>query len=244
MCEIGYKQIIKKGLFNHAFQPIFSLESRTVIGYECLLRPHNQINPETLFDYAKSLNMLYLLDTASIRKGIEVFSKSVYSDDLLFLNIYPSSLLNSNFQNFIVEALHKNKFNSDQIVLEINEKEVVNHKQLTRIIDKLKCVGIKFAIDDLGSGHSTIGLAQLIQPNVIKLDRTYANNLESDTTKQREIQSIISTFANDTLVILEGIETSKELTIAKDLRIEGGQGYYLGKPASIPQVRLRKRMLS
>ncbi|MFV8827728.1 EAL domain-containing protein [Alkalihalobacterium sp. APHAB7] len=229
-----FDELMKENDFYHFIQPIYNIQSWKKYGYEVLLRS-NLGAPNLLFDYAKQNNRLYELDTGSIEKVFtsDDIVNSVKSE-LLFINIFPSTLLNPMFPMFILDLKNQTKLSCKQVVFEINESEVVsNIITLKERIEMLKEYGFLIAIDDLGNGWSSLSQIIELRPHFAKLDRYFSLKLSSSLDKQAMIQALVTYCQlNNIQLILEGLEYEIDLASAKVLGVPMGQGYLLGRPES------------
>lgn len=222
--------------FHHCFQPIYSLSNGNKKGIEALLRT-SKGTPNTIFGQAKQTNRLYELDTQSIHKAIWNCSVAgnAMKEGLLFLNVFPSTLLNPNFPSFINKILTEHMLPCQHIVFELNETEQTfgfgNSGILKERILFLKKYGFLIAIDDIGKGWSSLSTLIDLEPSFAKLDRYFSINLSTSPKKQMMISSLVQYCSNNQIeLVLEGIEKEEDLHVAKDLGIQLGQGYLLGKP--------------
>lgn len=222
----------------HVYQPIYELSDFTILGYEAFIRPNDyKDNIENVFIEAKKQNYLYELDTISIKNAVFTFFEKEFTNTKLFINVFPSTLINPSFIPFLEELMKQVDKPLNRIVLEINEaEEILDFNQLRKIITILKNKGIMFAIDDFGKGLISIKNVIELEPDIVKLDRFFSSNLFTSEKKQKMIRALVDYFDDDVILILEGIEQPEELSIAKVLGISIGQGYLIGKPRYIENL--------
>ncbi|MEQ6378789.1 EAL domain-containing protein, partial [Bacillaceae bacterium S4-13-56] len=139
--------------FFHHFQPIYDLKEGYIVGYEVLLRSKKFANPELAFNSAIKEKKLYELDSRSIHKALKTYHSAGFTrkEGILFVNVFPSTLLNPKFPSFITIIMKEKLLTNQDIVFEISEKETnydLNH--LKKVLKQLKKVGISYAIDDYG----------------------------------------------------------------------------------------------
>lgn len=221
--------------FSHAFQPIYSLLDDCIFGYESLIRNKTIPNPERLFAVALQQNKLFDLDVLSIAKSFHTFEhfQSINTGaPHLSVNIFPSTLLEPAFLRKIEEIMNTVSLQPDQITFELNEAESVSSlTKLVEVIQSLKSSGFKIALDDLGKGQSSLRIALELEPDIIKLDRYFCQDLAHSEKKQKFLEWISSYFISEGVAVtLEGIEHPAEMAIARQAGIQFGQGYYLGRP--------------
>lgn len=232
---MSISNFIKEEPFYHAFQPIYNIKSWKRIGYEVLLRSDLYKNPEDVFKEAKKENQLFELDSSSIQKAISTYSRlmtETQQDDRLFLNIYPSTILNQNFLSFINHLYTAFNLDNLRIVFEISESELIDtfdmFKERLFILKEMGCL---IAIDDIGRGYSNFKAIIELEPDFLKLDRYFTKDLRSNKQKQSTISFFLD-YCNqfNSNLIIEGIETEIDLAVVKTLGIAMAQGYLLGRP--------------
>lgn len=213
----------------HWFQPIYHLKHNNIVAYEALLRDTSplQVPPMDIFKEAEKHSCLNILDLVSIKTAVETFNdRSAY----LFLNIFPSTLLEKGFLSWWDANIPPLK----PIVLELLENEPIkNWKEFKAITKELRARGIKIAIDDMGTGYSFFQHWIELCPDFVKLDQYFSKNLSTSSQKQKVVKNLMSLLSDTTEVIIEGVETKADLDTAQLLGIPYAQGYLLGKPSPI-----------
>lgn len=221
-------QIINSLKLTHWYQPIFQLETGSILGYEALVRnnkPSYELSPMDIFKQAEQKDCRTTLDCQLLFKAMN--SMRHISHNILFLNIFPSTL----FEPWFLSWWNMHSTIVSSVVLEISESEPIGDwKTLKTIINKLRDRGVKIALDDMGTGYSFFQHWVELNPDYIKLDRYYAIDLAKNLLKQRILESLIKLFDGTTEVVLEGIETVEDLKIAKLLGVPYAQGFLLGRP--------------
>ncbi|AWX56853.1 MULTISPECIES: EAL domain-containing protein [Brevibacillus] len=233
-------ELFKKKEYYHAFQPICQLPEKSRIGYEVLLRSKAGIHPETLFSLAKENKMLPELDTHSLHYALLTFfhSSIEHKNELIFVNIFPSTIIEDTFPGFIQKIARSFRPFLNQIVLEINESimegECWSEPIFTRRIAELKKLGFLIALDDVGDGANIFSKIEDISPDYIKIDRFFSQELSSSLEKQKTIKLFVDFCKDAPQLILEGVEEEEDFACASLLGVAIGQGYLFGKPGSLP----------
>lgn len=229
-CLIGSKLIYPN------FQPIMDLSAGRVYSYESLMRCQKNLNPIQLFRLAMQQDCLYELDTLGIENSVQTFSKLTGGkESILFLNVFPSTLLHASFLPFIEELILENHIPSTAVVLEINEakeeEKIWEVRALRDVVTILRQGGFRIALDDVGEGAASLKKIIKIEPDYIKMPRYFAENLASHSQKQKLLE-MMSHFCGEQMgMVLEGIETVEDLEVAKQIGISLGQGFLLGRPS-------------
>ncbi|MCM3634249.1 EAL domain-containing protein [Paenibacillus camelliae] len=227
--------IIKEQKFYHACQPLFDLNSWNVVGYEALIRSELFENPEHLFKYALEKDRLYELDTCSIFNAI-LMHKDLLKHTKLLLNVYPSTLVHPSFHDFL-NRINDISFPRKNLIFEVNEFGIVTAlDSLKKVVTFLR-TRYSIAIDDVGKGESTLRAIIELQPDYVKLDRYFSIDLSVSKAKQDMVRLLVGYCQeNNIRLVLEGIEESKDLDMAKVLGVHLGQGFLLGKPSPIKPI--------
>ncbi len=208
-----------------AYQPVISLASGRVIGFEALARfpgEHGR-SPDVWFAQAHGCGLGAQLEATAIRAALEPLGRPF--DAHLAVNVSPSALGSDEVQAALAGSL-------ERIVVEITEHEFVpDDDRLSSAVADLRDRGAMIAIDDAGAGHA--GLKQLVsvRPDIVKLDKALTRGIHSDVARMALVESFVR-FARDVgaTVCAEGIETLDELAVLADLDVQWGQGYALGHP--------------
>ncbi len=129
---------------------------------------------------------------------------------------------------FEIAAHHTNR----PLVVEITEHQPVeDYVALSASLDRLRELGVRVAVDDVGSGFASFRHVTRVNPDILKLDRTLVCGIDDDPVRQ-SLASAIVAFAADVgaVVVSEGIESESELCCLKGLAVGCGQGFYLARP--------------
>ena len=214
-----------------AFQPIVDLSSGRVVGAEALARftdPEGQAIPtERCFLDAHAVDLGVALEMAVIRVALNCESARLPAGRYLALNVSPAVLEHDDLA-FEIAAHHTDR----PLVVEITEHQPVeDYVALSASLDRLRALGVRVAVDDVGSGFASFRHVTRVNPDILKLDRTLVCGIDDDPVRQ-SLASAIVAFAADVgaVVVSEGIENESELCCLKGLSVGCGQGFYLARP--------------
>lgn len=222
----------------HVFQPVYHIKSGELYGYETLLRSRQTKNPQKLFQQALRSSKLFELDTASIALALHhlnTLSEQMDPNLHFLLNIYPSTLASPAFIILLKELLAESAISPKQLIFELNESEMIEDIPLMcKHVYRLHELGIRIALDDIGKGVVPVRQMLELQPDLIKVDRFYADNLAASKEKQQAVTQLIQYCSNHQIYMaLEGIEREEDLYTARKLGVPLVQGYLLGRPAAL-----------
>lgn len=213
--------------FDVVFQPIVRLSDGSVFGDEALVRtrikqyPH----PGALFEAAAKQKSCGWLGRV-IRDITFETARAVP----LFINIHPHEL----HSRWLSRPDDPIAFHDQPVYVEITEVAALDYPELAqRVLQDLRSrLGAYIAVDDLGAGHSDIKRVMALQPDVVKLDLSLAQGIDTNADKQTFVRDTVK-FCKDfgALVVAEGIERVEELRTMIDCGVTLGQGFLMAKPA-------------
>ncbi|KAF0188817.1 MAG: diguanylate [Desulfobulbaceae bacterium] len=220
------------------FQPIFSRQNGEIYGYEALTRirdgaPHFDISK--LFSKAQTEGMIASLDmqcreNAFCRASeLGLLQKNAY----LFVNICPDTLIHPDHRGGITDRLAEDcGIPKERIVLEVTEQEAIkNYALFQQSIEHYRKRGYKIAIDDFGVGYGGLKMLSIVQPDYVKIDRHFIDELDRYHFKYNLVDAMATVCHKlGIMVIAEGIERQEELEIVTRFGIDLFQGYYLERP--------------
>jgi len=213
-----------------AYQPIVSWPAQETFAYEALVRSEHPLlsNPAALFDAAFQLERVHELGR-TIRQHVAQDAGSLPGRQLVFVNLHPNELeddLLYGEENPLLSL-------AGRIVLEITERAALDGVSDVRDrLGKLRSMGFRLAIDDLGSGYA--GLASFVQldPEIVKIDMSLVHNIQRHAAKQKLVQSMIHVCRDMKIdVVTEGVETQEERATLVALGADLMQGYLFAAPS-------------
>lgn len=221
------------------YQPVVELHSGRVIGYEALCRgPENSFfaSPLILFGYAEKTNQLYALEKAAREKALAALGRELagYS---LFLNISPQVVHDPSFRADEIRAyLDQVGATPARVAFEITERtSIEDFRAFRQALEYYRQHGFKVAVDDAGSGYSSLQAIAELQPDYIKLDLSLIRDIDKNPTKRNLVETFL-VFAEKTgsRIIAEGIENGEEMACLQEMGVPFGQGFFLARPSYPP----------
>ena len=212
-----------------AMHPIVHSRSRTVFGYEALLRslepslPH----PGAVIDAAERLGQLDTLGRIVRERATLPFVETGEKAQL-FVNLHVTDLLDPQLLSPLAPLAQI----ANQVVLEITERSSLDRVPDVRSrIASLRAIGYRIAVDDLGAGYAGLTSFALLEPDFVKLDMSLVRGVDSNSTKQKVVKSM-TTLCREMgmLVVAEGVETPTECQTLVELDCDLLQGFLFAKP--------------
>jgi EAL domain-containing protein (putative c-di-GMP-specific phosphodiesterase class I) len=218
----GRSSSFEEFTFFTVFQPIFELDSGTVVGYEALTRFADGTRPERGLAAAEARGVHIDLDAALIRAAL-ASADALPEGTWLALNVSADLLRRPReLEPLLAEA-------SRPVVLELSDTDGVDLGRLPP--------GVRIAVDDAGAGYDTLARVESLQPAFLKLGRASLAGVETEGARRASIRSLVA-FAgeHDCTVIAEGIESAQQRDALAACGVPLGQGFFLGRPVPVERA--------
>ncbi|HKH40763.1 MAG TPA: EAL domain-containing protein [Solirubrobacterales bacterium] len=220
------ERILRERAIEPVFQPVASLTTGRLLGYEALARfPDSpERPPSTWFAQANACGLGPQLEAAAIQAALEAPGRPPGTH--LAVNVSPSALSTDVVRSVLSDDL-------SGIVIELTEHEVyVGDSLLADTLADLRERGARIAIDDAGAGYAGLKQVMWVRPDIVKLDLDLTRAIHSDPVRMALVESLVR-FARrvGATVCAEGIEQHDDIQALANLDVPWGQGYALGRPA-------------
>lgn len=222
---------------DYAFQPIIHAHTGKIFAVEALLRNVNDTeylnSIQELFDMAFQEDIIYEVDLILREKAISKFSQIKVENLRLFYNLDNRIIYNKTYRSGNTsKILEKYNLSKSTVCFELSEKgTTIEQSALSSMLQTYKQSGYQLAIDDFGIGVSGLKLLYFSEADIIKLDRFFVTNIDTDSKKKLFCSSIVEmAHVMGMKVIAEGVETKNEFLTCKDMGVDFIQGYLIQKP--------------
>lgn len=246
MLENALRQALAHDELELHYQPVVSLESDRVIGFEALTRwtvaDPNEFIPVAeesgliipLGSWALSTALQTLIDLDGPLDGRDGLTAAV--------NVSAHQLFDPDFTGMVLDNLSACDVSPHRLVLELTESILIDpSEEIDSALRKLHQAGVLLALDDFGTGYSSIGYLRRYPISILKLDTGYTQNLDDRSTVIIAEAIVDMALRLGIEVIAEGVETEAQRATVVDMGITCAQGYLLGRamPASELPARLQ-----
>jgi EAL domain-containing protein (putative c-di-GMP-specific phosphodiesterase class I) len=238
------QEIIVREEISTIYQPIVNMDTREILGYEGLSRGPKGTdfeNPYVLFNIAEDAGLLFELDRVCRKKTFKN-AKGIEDGKLLFVNILPTTIHDPEFKGkYLREYIDDVKISPRCVVLEISERQAIeNHDIFVMASNYYSDLGFAIAIDDAGTGYSSLERITQLRLQFVKIDMTLIREIQNNKLKRELVKAIIQISKNiGARVIAEGIESNDEMLILMELGVVYGQGYFFARPdAPFPGISI------
>jgi len=217
------------------FQPILGVDGK-VAGREALLRAglleHGELAPDAAFEDAVRANRLVQFDRLVRTIHLLNHTRKFNEYELLFLNVHSHLLTGvSDHGRTFEQILHYYSTPTARVVIEIKEHEVKDDARLAEAVSNYRSLGYRIAVSGFGTAHSSLERVLKLQPDIVKMDGALIHTADNSCNAASSLNKLVNRFHSEGVqVAINGIETARQLRIA---RLSGAsllQGYYLGHP--------------
>ena len=220
------------------FQPQVAILSKDIRSLETLLRfkCHNgDIRPPTFIDSFQQLGLMPELDFWVLNQSLKEVRPLMDTYDFsLSVNVSPETLLSDNFITSVVHLVTKHNFDYCKLELEITEEVMVKDiTETVAVIRALQQLGIKVALDDFGSGYSSLAYLTHFDFDKIKIDRSLVTNLHCVRGQELFRVAVQLGHITNAEIVVEGVETQEEFEFVSSISVPYIQGYYFYRPMTL-----------
>ena len=227
------RSILDQRAFRPVFQPIFELESQSIVAYEALTR-FDSGRPDLIFAAARSAGLHAELEAATLTEALRA-AGSLPAAARLHLNVSADLILANEPLAGLLRA------GGWLVVLELTgDVEVTDYAAFRTALARLG-PDVMLAVDDAGAGFASLRHLVELVPAFVKLDRSLTNGIKQSTAKQALVAGLsYFTLRTGTILIAEGIEDAAAIRTLVNLGVTLGQGYHLARPME-PELLRRPR---
>ena len=237
------EQAVRDSAFGLVYQPIVSLDTGRIAGFESLVRwhrsDHDTLVPGEFIDIAEDTGLIVPLGAWVIQKALSDLAAGRASADrtagpFVSINVSARQFRSADFAETVRKALEDAGLPPSLLLLELTESVLLRHEEgIAANLAEFKRLGVRLAIDDFGTGYSSLSYLRDLPVDVLKIDKALVEGITTSQqrlTLAKGIVAIASTLG--IAVIAEGIETGEQCELVTEMGCEYGQGYLLARPMS------------
>lgn len=241
--RLGLENSLRKALERNEFllhyQPQVELSTGKIVGCEALIRWNNTelglVSPAEFIPLAEETGLIIPMGEWIIREAcnqLKILHTAGYNDIRMAVNISAKQFEQQDLPGIITEILSETEIKAQYLELEITESTIMKSTdRTTRILDRLKEMGIRISIDDFGTGFSSLGYLQRFSADTLKIDQSFIRNIPLSSNDEAIVTAIINMAHVLRLsVIAEGVETEEQLEFLRKINCNEIQGYYISRP--------------
>lgn len=245
--ETELRRAVERNELKLYYQPIVDLKTHELHGFEGLTRWFHRergfVNPAEFIPLAEETGVIVSLgswafDAAckQVREWIDRFGEE--STKPVNVNVSGVQFARDDVGEMVARSLEKYNIEGRYIRVELTESSIMaNPTRISESLQKIRKLGVKIALDDFGTGYSSLNYLHQFPIDIIKIDRSFINQLERGN-QQFKILQMIGTLSKELghEVVAEGIEDTDHIEMLRDMDFSFAQGFYYSKPVSCEEA--------
>jgi len=232
------ERALKAGEFVPYYQPIVDIRSGRLRGAEVLVRWRKEdgvvVPPASFIPLAESSGLIIELTRALMRRVCQEMGGALGGRPHLKIgfNLTARHFADEEIVDDVRKIFKKSRLRLSQIVLEVTERQPLeNLTETRRVVAALQGLGVKVAIDDVGTGHSGLSYMLKLGVDIIKIDKIFIDSIGTDRNSNAIIETLIDLAQSMRMdVVAEGVESFEQVVHLRELGIRAAQGYVFAPP--------------
>jgi PAS domain S-box-containing protein len=239
--ETDLRKALDQGEFRVYYQPIVSLQTGKITGFEALTRwqrPEGILPPIAFIAVAEETGLIIPMNRQLLREACQQLrswqSEFPSSPPLtMSVNLTSKEFAQPDLASEIRKSLEQTGIDPSCLRVEIIETIAMGDAEKSgQVLAQLKALGVRLSIDDFGTGYSSLSRLRRIPVDTLKIDRAFISNMDTDPENREIVRAIIVLAHNLGLkVVAEGTETEEHINLLKQFNCEMAQGYLFSRPA-------------
>lgn len=235
----GLRHGLERGEFFLNYQPQFNTGGTAIVGFEALLRwkssDHGFVSPACFIPLAEQSGLILSIGQWVLQTACQFALRLADTGNehiRVAVNISPRQLIADDFVTMVSTIIESTGIQPNQIELEITEGVLIESVEDSICkLGQLRDLGIILSLDDFGTGYSSLTYLKSLPVDIVKIDKSFIDNIATDDTQSKVVGSIINLGHSLGLTIVgEGVETSEQLHLLTELGCDHVQGYIFSKP--------------
>ncbi len=232
------RSAIAAGHIQPYFQPVFDIPTRRITGCEVLarwIRPDGSVTPPDLFiPLAESAGLVGELTQRIVADALAVAIQVVPGRPgfCFAFNVTPQQIAEPGFIDGLEAVIRSRGLEPENVTLELTERHgMIDRALVAEAARKARAIGLKLALDDVGTGHNGLSTMQEIPMDTIKIDKRFIDLVASEQTAGLIVEMLVAVARElGQKTVAEGIETEVQLAKLAELGVDEGQGYLVSRP--------------
>ncbi len=230
------------------YQPKIILLNGTIIGVEALVRwEHPQeglLAPNLFIDLIEQSGVVHEFSRYILKKAIQ--QAAVWQEQnfnlAVAVNLSPYNMTDTTLPSFIINQLGHFRVTPKHLEIELTESATMVELETTaKMFEQLQAIGVQVCIDDFGTGMSSLAYLKSLNVDYVKIDRSFVTDIAESRQNKAIVEGIVSLCRHmQKAVVVEGVETQRQLQILQGIGCEYAQGYLFGKPVPPEKLALHQ----
>jgi diguanylate cyclase (GGDEF)-like protein/PAS domain S-box-containing protein len=246
--ENDLRRALERREFRNYYQPIISLESGTIVGFEALLRwqhpTRGLLEPIEFIPVAEENGMIRDLGWWALEEACRQIAAwrtlhPAFGSLSMSVNLSVKQFVDPNFGAKLEVLLRECNLPEGTLKLELTESSIMSDSTAAiALLSQFKALGVRLAIDDFGTGYSSLSYLHRFPLDTLKIDRSFTDAMRAGERDESMIARTIMPLAQHLGldVVAEGVETVEQATLLKELHCKYAQGFLFSKPVTAEDV--------
>ncbi|WP_433210435.1 putative bifunctional diguanylate cyclase/phosphodiesterase [Dactylosporangium sp. CS-047395] len=242
------REALDKGQFQLVYQPIVALPRGELAGVEALIRWHHPelgfMSPADFIPVAERNGQIvelgaWILLEACSQAAAWLAELGPAAPGKVSVNVSARQLAEPDFAEVVAAVLAATGLPAERLAIEVTETAVFGGGRAIEALDAVHRLGVRIALDDFGTGHSSLGLLQTCPVDILKVDKSFVDNVTMAGRHSVIATALINVSDGLNLdAIAEGVETAEQAAELYRLGYRYAQGYHFGRPTPTPRFAL------
>jgi diguanylate cyclase (GGDEF)-like protein/PAS domain S-box-containing protein len=245
--KVELSHAIESGELYLLYQPLFSLEDKSLVGVEALVRWRHPergiVPPDEFIPFAEQHGLIGRIDSFVINEACRQLAEWTNREGwpsgfTMAVNVSGRELSEISFADLVAEAIRRHAIAPELICLEITETAFIGGwGEIQETLEALSLLGVRIALDDFGTGYSSLAHLQRMRVDIVKIDRSFVENI-GRSDRDRAIVAAVTAMSHalGMSVVGEGVETDHQFDTLAGLDCDQVQGFLLARPMSAEAV--------
>jgi EAL domain-containing protein (putative c-di-GMP-specific phosphodiesterase class I) len=217
------------------YQPVVDLALRRTVSVEALLRwrhpVYGDVSPVEFIPLAEESTLITEIGRWVLAQATATIAALPHPDLGVAVNVSARHIRSGELVDDVLAALESSGLPASRLVLEITESVLLDDAHVVADLELLRRLGVRIAVDDFGTGWSSLAYLVGLPIDVLKMDRQFLADVETDPQRRALCASVLHLGNSLGLaVVVEGVETQAELQLLRDMGHRFIQGYLLARP--------------
>lgn len=237
--ESEMKRALESGEFQMYYQPKIDLATHQIVGAEALVRwihpSRGLIPPDEFIPVAEDIGLIVPMGEWIISESLQQVKKwqdEFFPEFNIAINLSVKQFKGDGLIQFVEKCLKNIGIPASTIDLELTESVfALDTQHVKDILKTLNKMGVKISLDDFGTGYSSLSYLKNFPIDIIKIDRSFIQDLNDEESDKSIVEAIISmSNALNLVIVAEGVETLYHAELLSNLKCQFAQGYYFARP--------------
>jgi diguanylate cyclase (GGDEF)-like protein/PAS domain S-box-containing protein len=239
--ESDLRRALERGEFRLVYQPIVSLDSGGIDGFEALLRwshpERGEVPPSTFIPLAEETGLIIPLGLWTIEeccRQLRRWTDAGHDRLTMSANLSASQFTGPDLADHLARTLEDCGVAAERFKFEITESVLLEQQDpAVGTLHRLREMGVVLCIDDFGTGYSSLGYLHRFPLNIVKIDRSFVSRMDRDARAAQLVHAIVNLARNLRVkVVAEGVETREQLAALRGMGCDFAQGFLFAEPLS------------